>query len=69
MTLEYTVDYVLSEEGVKDVIFQRMSEARLEAEARALSGNHPMEGWRQEEPNVWFLLPGKRFRIELRSYK
>ena len=62
-----TVEYVLREDGAEDTTFQRFQEAIIAGFGRSAFAGYLWEGWRrQEEPNVWYLLPDRRYSIEVR---
>lgn len=61
-----TGGYVLHEEGVPDVRFGSWMAARAAGEQRAMAAGLVVEGWRQEAPTLWGLLPDRRYTVEMR---
>lgn len=58
--------YVLHEDGSTDRPFLTMMAARAAGEEAAQAAGLVSEGWRQEHPRLWVLLPHRRYSVEMR---
>jgi hypothetical protein len=61
-----SVTYTLADEETGESHnYGKAMAAREEGQRLATEAGLPIEGWRQEQPNVWTLLPGRRWTITL----
>lgn len=63
-----SVTYILTDEATgEETAYHKVLAGREEGERQAQVAGLAIEGWRQERPNVWYLLPDRRWSIMART--